>query len=87
MEGARSGLYSSVGAVVKRHGSSVKAARGGRYPQTGRGSTTRGRLVTVHGRRWRTADGLFNGSRFWRPANRVIEYLMLVLVLGISGVI
>ena len=65
------------GEMVKRHGSSVKAARGGRYPQTGRGHTTRGRRMTMHGRRWRTADGLFNGSRFWRPANRVIEYYVI----------
>ena len=72
--GARSELYSSVGEVVKRHGSSVKAARGGRYPQTGRGHTPRGRRMTMHGRRWRAADGRCNGSRFGRPANRVIEY-------------
>ena len=65
------------GEMVKRHGSSVKAARGGRYPQTGRGHTTRGRRMTMRGRRWRTADGLFNGRRFWRPANRVIEYYVI----------
>ena len=47
---------------MKWHGSSVKAARRGRYPQTRRGHTTRGRLMTVHGRRWQTADGLFNGA-------------------------
>ena len=72
--GSGRGYIVQSGEIVKRHGSSIKAARGGRYPQTGRGYTTRGRRMTVHGRRWRMADGLFNGSRFWRPANRVIEY-------------
>ena len=43
-------------------------------PQTGQGHTTRGRRMTSHGRRWRAADGLLNGNRSWRPANRVIEY-------------
>lgn len=72
--GSGRGYIVQSGEIVKRHGSSIKAARGGRYPQTGRGYTTRGRRMTVHGRRWRTTDELFNGSRFWRPANRVIKY-------------
>ena len=87
--GSGRGYIVQSGEIVKRHGSSIKAARGGRYPQTGRGYTTRGRRMTVHGRRWRTADELFNGSRFWRPANRVIEYQCLsfinTLIVGILG--
>ena len=32
--------------------------------------TVRGNAMPVGSRRWQAAEGRFNGSRFWRPANR-----------------
>lgn len=38
-----------------------------RYSRTSRHSTRRGKRMTMSARRWRTAEGRFNESRFWHP--------------------
>jgi hypothetical protein len=46
----------------------------GRYSQWGSLYTVTRNDMTVDGRRWSAADRQCNGSCFWRPACRLLEY-------------